>query len=331
MVLLQNIKWVWINLFILLIFLPLWGCDKKQSMEIGATTLKKDTTWQGNVLVKGDILVPPGITLTIEPGTIIKFKRIDEKSDQNLFGVDTPYYPEAELIIQGRLLAVGTAKKQIVFSSAEIDARPADWGAINFLGSQEKNTLKHVKILYAYNGVHSHGSNVEVSSSEFAKNGVGISFKMEEETPGVPWFGKISTFTISHNRFYNNKGGIGFRNSKAKISYNIIEDNKFFGIFPKEKAEAVISYNQITGNKKGIYLYQTQLVQIENNNIYDNASYNIGVAEAQDFDVSATNNWFGTINKEKINALIFDKKDDPDLGEVLYEPFLNKPVPRPTH
>jgi len=167
---------------------------------------------------------------------------------------------------------------------------------------------------------------VHVSHSEFAKNGVGISFKKEEEAPDAPWFGKDSDFLITHNRFYSNKGGIGFRNSKAEIFHNLIENNKFFGIFLKEKADALISYNEITGNKKGIYLYQTESATLEYNNIYDNNDYNIGVAEALDFDVEAGNNWFGTINREKIEEMIFDKLDDPVLGEVRYAPFLDKPV-----
>ena len=302
------------------------GCEKKpQVLELSKQTLDKDTTWSGTVIINGDIYVPPGVTLTIEPGTTIKFKRIDETSDQNMFGLISPYYPEAEIIIRGKIIAKGTKKQAIVFTSNEIDARPKDWGAINLLGS-DGNVFEYCKLLFGYNGIHGHGSEAVITNCEFAKNGVGVSFKMEEETKEAPWFGKISKMKISHNKFLKNKGGIGFRNSIGEITHNLIEDNKFFGVFPKEKADAVISYNQITGNKKGVYLYQAQKVKIEHNNIYDNRDYNIAVAEAQDFDVSAQNNWFGTINPESIEEMIFDKKDDADLGEVLYVPFLKKRV-----
>ncbi len=320
-----NIKSVWINIFTLLILVLFSACERKQVMEIGPLTLEQDTIWQGIVKVMGDIYVPPGVTLTVEPGTIIKFKRIDKTSDKNLFGTDSPYYPQAELIIRGKMIARGTPQKRIVFTSAEVDARPADWGAVNFLGSAEGNIIEYAKILFAYNGIHGHSSIVHVSYSEFAQNGVGISFK-KEGAVNAPWFDKNSDFLITHNKFYRNKGGIGFRNSNAEISHNLIENNKFFGIFIKEKANAVISYNEITGNKKGIYLYQTELAKLEYNNIYDNKDYNIGVAEALDFDVEARHNWFGTINRKKIDKMIFDKQDDPSLGEVRYEPFLDKPV-----
>jgi parallel beta-helix repeat protein len=301
------------------------GCQKQQVLEVSKLTISKDTTWSGSILVAGDVYVEPGATLTITPGTIVKFKRIDETSDQNMFDIDTPYYPQAELIIRGRLIAKGTEKKKITFTSAEIDARPADWGAVNFLGS-DGNVIEYCKFLFAYNGVHAHGSSLQISHSEFVKNGVGISFKSEVETPGVEWFGKRSNARITNSLFTGNKGGIGFRNSDAVITHNEISDNKFFGIFPKEDLKAEVSKNEITGNKKGIYLYQARGVKFSNNNIYKNIDYNISVAEAQDYDIDARNNWFGTINREKVEEMIFDKNDDPELGKVEIDPFLVQQV-----
>ena len=302
------------------------GCSKKQEVTVlDKQELKEDTTWSGTVIVNGDILVPPGVTLTVLPGTTVKFKRIDENSPQNMFGIDSPYYPETELIVRGRLVAKGTARETIVFTSAEVDARPKDWGAINFLGS-DGNEIEYAKILFAYNGVHGHGSSAVISNTEFAKCGVGVSFKMEEETKDAPWYGKPSNMVITNCRFLNNKGGIGFRNATGTISGNLIEDNKFFGIFPKEKSAVKVTGNQITGNKKGVYLYQAREVVFRQNNIYGNRDYDVAVAEAQDFDIDMSGNWFGTINTAKIDEMIFDRKDDAELGEVKYEPFLKKRV-----
>lgn len=301
------------------------GCQKQQVTELSKQTIDKDATWSGNIIVGGDIYVPPGVTLTIAPGTVIKFKKIDEKSDQNMFDIDSPYYPEAELIIRGRLIARGTSDNPIVFTSAEMTPRAADWGAINFLGSDD-NVIEHVKIFCAYNGIHAHGGSVTVTYSEFARNGVGISFKKEEETPDAPWYGKESTLKITHNLFAGNKGGIGFRNSNAEILHNEIRDNKFFGIWPKENSKALVQYNEITGNMKGVYLYQAQGLKMQYNNIYDNRTYDIAIAEAQDFPVNAPNNWFGTTDQTKIEELLFDKNDDPELAEIKIDPLLEKPV-----
>lgn len=321
----KSVTWIFLLLAASLV-VGLSGCGQKpQVVELNKQTLAKDTTWQGTVQINGDIDVPPEVTLTVLPGTTVKFKRIDEKSDQNMNGVETPYYPQAELIIRGRIIARGTKEQTIVFTSAEIDARPADWGAINLLGG-EGNVIEYCKILFAYNGVHSHGASAAVNHNEFAKNGVGVSCKKEEETPGVPWFGKISDMQVTYNRFVGNKGGIGFRNSKAVVSHNLFQDNKFFGIFPKDEVQAEISYNEVTANKKGVYLFQAKGLSIHHNNIYDNTDYNVAVAEAQDFDVDARQNWFGTTNAEKIDELIFDKKDDPEMGSILIEPVLQERV-----
>ncbi|MFC1524653.1 right-handed parallel beta-helix repeat-containing protein [Thermodesulfobacteriota bacterium] len=318
----RNIRLALIS--ILIIVSHLTACSRPQTLVVGKQTLEKDTIWEGEVLVTGDIYVPPGITLTVKPGTMVKFTRIDENSDNNLFIPDSPYYPEAELIIRGRLIAKGTSDKWVVFTSAERDARAKDWGAINFLGSDD-NIIEYAKILCAYNGVHAHGSSVTISHSEFIKNGVGISFKKEEETPDAPWFGRESDLIITDSLFTGNKGGIGFRNAKARIMRNEIVENKFFGIWPKEKSEALIKHNEISDNKKGIYLYQADGVVIEYNNIHDN-DYNIAVAEAQDLPVAIPNNWFGLNQTKQIDELIFDQKDDPELAQINYQPFLEKKV-----
>jgi parallel beta-helix repeat protein len=320
-----NIKPAWIKSFSLATLLLCAGCQKPQVTEFAKQTIEQDTTWNGVIIISGDIYIPPEVTLTIAPGTTVKFKKIDEKSDQNLFHTDSPYYPEAELIIRGRLIARGTPEKQIVFTSAEMRPNPADWGAINFLGS-EGNVVEYAKIYCAYNGIHAHGSSVRVANCEFARNGVGISFKKEEEVPDAPWFGKPSDLQIINSVFSKNKGGIGCRNSTAEILHNEIRENKFFGIWPKEDCPAQIRFNEITDNGRGIYLYQVQGMQLEHNNIYNNRSYDIAVAEAQDFPVNAANNWFGTTDPAKIAEKLFDKNDDPEVSEIQIHPLLTKPV-----
>jgi hypothetical protein len=308
----------------MLLTIALSGCTDDVKV-IGGVTLDKDTVWSGSFLIEGDVYVPPGVTLTVMPGTIVKFRRIDEKSDKNLFGIDSPYYPHAEVIVRGTIIAKGTEKRPIVFTSAERDAGPADWGAINLLGSRG-NILEYVKVLCAYNGVHAHGASALISNSEFTRNGVAISFKKEFEYPEVPWFGEEADLVITRNLIHNNKGGIGFRKARAVISHNEIRENKFFGIWPKEDSEGVISYNEIEENKKNIFLYQVTGVKIEFNNIYDAVDYNIAVAEIQDMDLNVANNWWGTINKEKIEEMVYDKMDDEEVGRIIYEPFLRSKV-----
>src|SRR4030042_3984665 len=271
------------------------NCGEK-AIEIGMDTVKKDTTWSGVIKITGDVYVPPGVTLTIAPGTTIKFLRINESSGRNFFGYDSPYYPQAEIIIRGSRIAQGTRDNIIIFTSAERNPKIADWGAINLLGSNN-SIIEYCRIVCAYNGIHAHSSTVLISHNEFMKNGLAISVKKEEALPDADWYGKESAIIVTHNIIHNNKGGISIRNSEALISYNNIKDNKLFGIWSKEKSSALISYNDITGNYKGIYLYKSDGPKICFNNIYKNKEYNLAIADEQDTDVDARNNWFGTINK----------------------------------
>jgi parallel beta-helix repeat protein len=310
-------------LFAVALALPL-ACGAAP-LKIGATTLEKDTTWQGEVLVTGDVYVPVGITLTVLPGTVVKFVKIDPSGPGNLFGVDSPYYPQAELIVTGRLLARGTAEKPIVFTSAEKKPDLADWGSLNFLGSKG-NLVEHCRIEYAYNGVHAHGAEVRVSDSVFRNNAVAISVKKEEEAKGTPGFGVSADLTVTGCLLEDNKGGINVRTSRAVIRHNTLRNNKFFGIWVKEECSGEIRNNDISANKKGIFFYKAQGMTITANNIHDNLDYNLAIADEQAGEVQVAGNWLGSTDPEKISGLIFDGRADPSVGRIVVEPFLKEPV-----
>ncbi len=308
----------------LLLVLTVQLCRAAQ-VEIGKETLKSDTTWTGEVLVTGDILVPPGVTLTIAPGTVVKFRKIGPESDRNLFGTDSPYYPQAEIIVTGRLIARGTAEKPISFISAETSPQPADWGSLNFLGGSG-NVLEWCRIKHAYNGVHAHGAEVLVKQCELSKNAVAISVKKEDEAKGTPGFGIPADLTVTGNLIEDNKGGINVRISRAVITGNTIRDNKFFGIWIKGKCPGEISRNEISANQKGIFFYKAQEISIKNNNIHDNPDYNLAIADEQEKDIQAAGNWLGTTEQAAIASKIFDKQSDPTVARIIVEPVLTAPV-----
>ncbi|UOQ65881.1 hypothetical protein [Hymenobacter volaticus] len=86
-------------------------------------TLSRNTIY----LLQGFVYVPNGVTLTIEPGTIIKGDKVSKGS----------------LIVQrgGRLIADGTPTQPIVFTSNQpAGSRAAgDWGGIILCGSAPQN------------------------------------------------------------------------------------------------------------------------------------------------------------------------------------------------
>ena len=103
--------------------------------------LDGDQRWSGRILVEGDVFVPPGATLRVEPGTEIVFRadsqwdclkecRIWKGWPQNLEG-------KCRLLIGGRLLAEATSQSPIRFGGA-------DWAGIHFVTDSWGSSLSHV-------------------------------------------------------------------------------------------------------------------------------------------------------------------------------------------
>jgi hypothetical protein len=109
--------------------------------------ISSNTTWtNGNVyLVNGDVTVQPGVTLTIQPGAIVKLQG------------------SRRLLINGRLSAVGTPSMPVYFTSYRDDAiggdtdgggsssgSPGDWGWIEFSPtSDDSSQIAYATLRYA--------------------------------------------------------------------------------------------------------------------------------------------------------------------------------------
>jgi len=292
--------------------------DKEK--EIGLYTVIEDTVWDGHIRITGDVYVAEGATLTIMPGTVIRFDTIEplleEDGGRNWKGLSSPYFPTAEIMVRGRLVASGTPDEPITFTSADKQPKPGSWGAISLLGS-EPSIVEYCRIYYAYDGVHNHSSSAVVINNVFSNNGTAMAFNKET-------YDRPCRMFIEHNLIKDNLSGISARNSTVNIAFNDIRDNEFFGIWVKNGNDARIAYNNIVGNGKGVYLFRSEPTKISHNNIYGNLEYNMALAVETPNDVDATNNWWGTTDPAEITAAFFDKETDPELGKIIYEPFLNR-------
>ena len=107
-------------------------------------TLTADTTWtkaNNDYIVNGSIVVPPGVTLTIEPGVKVKF--------------NGPYY----IFVEGTLKAIGTPVDNIIFT-ANIPGQ--NWGYIHFRDSSLDAT-------FDINGNYTSGCILQRCLVEYAK------------------------------------------------------------------------------------------------------------------------------------------------------------------
>lgn len=87
--------------------------------------LQENTTWslQGSpYILKQNLIVGAGVTLTIEPGVQVLFYQVTGQTNFRY-----------SMTVEGQLIALGTDQLPIVFTSSRADPEPGDWDAIKFI------------------------------------------------------------------------------------------------------------------------------------------------------------------------------------------------------
>ena len=128
----------------------------RPTMIVNRTThgvIRWDETWRGEIKIVGDILVAPGYTLTIEPGTKVL---ISANSDVENLTTDPfyrgvhfgePFRDEGNHIsirIMGTLRAVGTIERMITITSDSPTPGIYDWNYFGF----ENGTMSYCQLEY---------------------------------------------------------------------------------------------------------------------------------------------------------------------------------------
>ena len=324
------------------------------SQEVGGH-ISEDTTWTlegGPYIVVEDVVVDSGVTLTVEPGVVVKFT-----SGTNL-------------IIGGALVAEGNTTHPITFTSGSTTPAPGDWRSIKFRDSSDDDLCKisYGVIEYGTTAVFIESSAASVlfcDISNNAENGISdlegsptiSGCSVSNNQRGILIGGAHASATVIDNNIVSNaldgillKGARGWSRPKnisentilfngrdgitCDVSHNvfilgnIISNNTGCGI-SSNRLDMHIRNNVIKGNDHGIYVEdrhgaQDQKYPIDYNYIYENALYDFCNLRKDDFN--ATYNWWGTSNETAIQEHIYDYYDDHDLGEVFYKPYLVPPV-----
>jgi hypothetical protein len=294
---------------------------RKAATVISGGSIQQDQTWSGDIIVTGTVTIASGVTLTISPGTSVRFE-----PRRPFFISDTG------LSVNGRLIAVGTAEEPIRFTSNAIQPEPGDWGAIAFFPGSGGSILDHVIIEFPTTAV---GPNDSITIS----NSI-IRWVMQT---ALPIYGNA---TVTHNRIYQ-IGASAFEvhfHTKPVITYNTISGASYSGVQVIENSRPTIAHNiikdngtaidigmqgsgdiqdnLITGNSTGLQIAfagDAASSVVRHNNIQDNGR-NVSVQVPQ--TLNATGNWWGTTDAAAIAARMF-----VDLGgSVLYQPYENQPV-----
>lgn len=299
-------------------------------------TLERNETWKDEILITGDVVIPRGITLTIEPGTIIRFTGQKDNSpiyDPNAYE-DTAEYQDfpndppriqANMIgiyIDGSMIANGTPENAIIFTSDREIPELNDWHTIEIL-SDGKIALSYAIVEYNYHGVdiadarQPNSPNIEIHNNLFQHiagccictgGGAPLSEEITIEKnafmdcnhEAIDTY-KDQNLVIRNNLFEDNYVGISINDgSNFRIESNIFRENRWC---------AIGIWNGKHGSSPGIHL----------NNFIDNQVH-IRINNSNS-TIDASNNYWGSENPR-----VFAGK-----GLVVFRPFSNTPfdIPAP--
>jgi len=239
--------------------------------------ISQDTTWtltDSPYILAKDLIVDPGVTLTIMPGVEVRFGG------------------NFVLAVEGKLSAIGTSDKMITFTSNKMQPQAGDWNTIKFNGTQQ-STMVYSTVRFATNGITIENGNAEIKNCRISENSLN----------GIYATG-TNVASIKQNTIRSNQNGILLKHSTSgiSISNNEVSSNTENGVYINAYACAeakkdldypnaiaqihnvIVSENNISSNRDGIFLHSQSIA---------NASYYYNVkarANASIYDVTASNN-----------------------------------------
>jgi hypothetical protein len=195
------------------------------SIEWLDAVITSDTTWSGDIHV-GYVEVSSGVTLTVLPGTTVYFRTDRDYKTRNKGGLS---------IKGGTLKAVGTAAKQIRFTSSHSNPINGDWYGIGIFDSSN-SVIKYAIVEYAELGVEQFDSRAEISHSIIRWNNTEGLYA--ERSQPIFQFNTLyenayheialeqfnTNVQIDHNIFSKGFVAIHSENSTAKITNNYFEN-----------------------------------------------------------------------------------------------------------
>ncbi|HJV33585.1 right-handed parallel beta-helix repeat-containing protein [Geomonas sp.] len=319
------------------------------SLVYGDRMLTEDLVWRGEVLVEGALTVAPQATLTIEPGTVIHFRRK---------GGQAPL-----LVVQGRVVATGTKEAPVIFTSGFATAAAGDWQGMMLLGTEKKNLLENCRIEGAQTALEVLFSNVTLKNVLAERSQVGMRFQdallfmdgggahgcdtglslVESESTlrnisvvgnrqGVVakrssiylFEGNLSgnqtalsadgsRLKIQGGALLSNGSGVSLMACEGTVAGAKLANNREYGI-SLTGSRMRVNGNRITGNgQNGLVVFDGASV-VWDNAIYENAGYDLYNAGVEEF--RAPGNWWGSSAPK-----IFDNNG---RGKVLYSPVLGQ-------
>ena len=296
---------------------PLQKEYKVQEMEKGRVygdeALLGETIWQGRIEVNGLVRVPENSRLIILPGTVVEFRMKDTNHDS---------IGESGIMIQGLIIAKGSAEHPIIFRSAEKLRRMGDWDSINIMSSDGvQNLIEYCQIEDAYRGLHFHFSNVTVNNSIIRNNYRGIQFQESNVVISETYIyanksglqARDSQISFVDNTIFDNYAGVNFFRAEVNARGNRLENNLREGLRIREGIP-VVNGNLIAGNRQGLLISGAVYGEVGRNVISRNLETGISLKEVDNIEI--TGNF---IQGNGLNGLNIQDSDAAIRGNHISE------------
>lgn len=259
-----------------------------------------DDTWtvlKGPYTAVGNITVKSAVTLTINPGVLVKF-------DGNYL-----------INVNGTLNAQGTQTNKIIFTSNQAVPRASDWQHIYFYPTAASSVIKYVQLEYSNYGLYIDGASIPVENCVIQKNYRGMYLKnssngaitnstIVNNTERAIQIETASSPAITNNKITNNGSyGIVVTGTLAAPSLPMVHNNSIYGH---------TSYNFWASPASGD---QSTIKLDAQNNWWGIANSQQISAKIYDYTDSAVNpvvNFSGYLNREGGN---------PASGQVISGPI----------
>jgi hypothetical protein len=235
-------------------------------------TLIEDETWDGELIITGDITVPAGVTLTIAPGSLITFA---PNRDDLLGGADPS---RSELVVDGALIIQGTAEDPVLITSDAPFPLEGDWAGIKIIGGVLD--MQHVTVEYAVNAVvcQANGVPVECTISDSTLT-ASSSYGLYGHALGA---GQLDLW-LENNQINGNLQGGAYLHAQggsvdpwlsAVLVDNAVVSNTNYGVhaYTTDVAESQLELtgNLLEGNGEGIYIHNLRASALSSQRLFGN-------------------------------------------------------------
>ena len=317
-------------------------------------------TWRGQVLIEGHLTIAAQATVSVSPGTTVRFRSTAE-------GV------EGLLLVRGRLQAVGTPEKPVLFTADGIDPAPDDWQGILFLDSSKKNLLEWCRVEAAATGVDAEYSDLTMRNTTISRSRTGVAIRSSSGVitgggvtdcttgftcafgdadvedirlsgnfrgiviTGGSLFLSASEVTASQgngieasgarlrlegNKVTRNGAGLVLKECRGDVVSNGIEENRTYGLDLTDAPLRIIG-NWITGNGEAGVMIRAGGGTLWDNTLRGNGGYELINAGPE--EVVAPGNWWGSADLAEVRGRIKEGCADRSCGRVTLAPLLTGP------